>query len=30
MGSFIVLFGIPETVRLIQRAVAGEDLSRDA
>jgi len=30
MGSFIVLYGIPETVRLIKRAVAGEDLSKDA
>jgi lysyl-tRNA synthetase class 1 len=30
MGSFIVLYGIPETVSLIQRAVAGEDLSRGA
>jgi lysyl-tRNA synthetase class 1 len=29
MGSFIVLYGIPETVRLVQRAVAGEDLSKD-
>ena len=27
MGSFIALYGIPETVTLIERALAGEDLS---
>jgi len=27
MGSFIALYGLPETVELIRRALAGEDLS---
>ncbi len=27
MGSFIALYGVPETVALIRRALAGEDLS---
>ncbi len=27
MGSFIALYGIPETVALIDKALAGEDLS---
>jgi len=29
MGSFIALYGVAETVRLIERALAGEDLGRD-
>ncbi|MCB2101889.1 MAG: lysine--tRNA ligase [Rhodobacterales bacterium] len=29
MGSFIVLYGIPETITLIARAVAGEDLTAE-
>jgi lysyl-tRNA synthetase class 1 len=29
MGSFIALYGIPETVALLDRAIAGEDLSQD-
>ncbi len=28
MGSFIALYGLPETVALIRRALAGEDLSK--
>jgi lysyl-tRNA synthetase class 1 len=27
MGSFIVLYGIPETVALLNRAIAGEELA---
>jgi len=27
MGSFIALYGIEETIALIGRAIAGEDLS---
>ena len=27
MGSFIALYGIPETIALIDKALAGEDLS---
>jgi len=27
MGSFIALYGITETVTLMQKALAGEDLS---
>jgi lysyl-tRNA synthetase class 1 len=27
MGSFIALYGVPETIALIRRALAGEDLS---
>ena len=27
MGSFIALYGLAETIRLIERALAGEDLS---
>ena len=27
MGSFIALFGVPETLALIRRAIAGEDLA---
>jgi lysyl-tRNA synthetase class 1 len=27
MGSFIALYGLPETVALIQRAIKGEDLA---
>jgi lysyl-tRNA synthetase, class I len=27
MGSFIALYGIPETLRLLERAIAGEDLA---
>ena len=27
MGSFIALYGIDETVQLLERAVSGEDLS---
>ena len=30
MGSFIALYGVPETARLIRRALAGEDLSQPA
>lgn len=30
MGSFIALYGVAETVALIQRALAGEDLARAA
>ncbi len=30
MGSFIALYGVPETARLIARALAGEDLSSEA
>jgi lysyl-tRNA synthetase class 1 len=29
MGSFIALYGIAETRVLIERVLAGEDLSRD-
>ncbi len=29
-GSFVVIFGIPETLRLIERALAGEDLAAPA
>jgi lysyl-tRNA synthetase class 1 len=28
MGSFIAVYGLPETIRLIERALAGEDLSQ--
>ncbi|MFO1188443.1 MAG: lysine--tRNA ligase [Alphaproteobacteria bacterium] len=28
-GSFVALYGIPETVALMRRALAGQDLSRD-
>jgi hypothetical protein len=27
MGSFIALYGIPETIALIDKALAGENLS---
>ena len=27
MGSFIALYGLAETITLIERALAGEDLS---
>jgi hypothetical protein len=27
MGSFIALYGVPETVALIRRAIAGENLA---
>ena len=27
MGSFIALYGVAETITLIERALAGEDLS---
>ena len=27
MGSFVALYGIPETIGLIDKALAGEDLS---
>ena len=27
MGSFVALYGVPETIALIRRALAGEDLS---
>jgi lysyl-tRNA synthetase, class I len=27
MGSFIALYGIQETLQLLERAIAGEDLS---
>jgi hypothetical protein len=27
MGSFIALYGLEETIQLIERALAGEDLS---
>jgi lysyl-tRNA synthetase class 1 len=29
MGSFIALYGLPETVALVERALAGADLSKD-
>jgi lysyl-tRNA synthetase class 1 len=29
MGSFVALYGIPETVALLDRAIRGEDLSVD-
>jgi lysyl-tRNA synthetase class 1 len=28
MGSFIALYGVPETVALLERAIAGEDLAK--
>jgi hypothetical protein len=28
MGSFIALYGIEETIALIRRALAGEDLAK--
>ena len=30
MGSFIALYGIPESVALIEKALAGEDLAASA
>jgi hypothetical protein len=27
MGSFIALYGVPETITLIRRAIAGETLA---
>ena len=29
MGSFIALYGIDETIRLIERVLAGEDLAAE-
>ena len=30
MGSFFALYGLPETLTLIARALAGEDLAENA